>query len=52
MNFSKVKPRKCKKCGRDEGCHKSKTMHCPIGLRHRVVGYTSFHCTDTFTPKP
>jgi len=33
---------KCKNCGKSKGDHKAETLNCPIGRKHRVLGYTSF----------
>jgi hypothetical protein len=42
---------KCAHCGKTRGNHNAMTKACPLGQKHRTVGYTAFHPTKTFTPK-
>ncbi len=43
---------KCMHCGKVRGDHRAKTFQCPMGIRHRTLGYTTYHPTNVFTPKP
>lgn len=43
--------RKCKNCGKPGYLHNTVTKACPIGKRHRTVGYTQYHAVNKFEPK-
>lgn len=43
---------KCQWCGKPEEHHLAKSQACPIGKKHRTLGYTAYHRTQWFTPKP
>jgi hypothetical protein len=42
---------KCIYCGKIEGHHKAATYNCPMGTKHRSLGYTSYNKEHTFTKK-
>ena len=50
LNFGKIKPIKCKNCGKEKGNHKATTLNCPFGMNTRI-GYTSFYLDKKFEPK-
>ncbi len=52
VNLNPPKPIKCVNCGRFKYDHLAKTYHCPVGSKHRTFGFTSFHKTDVYEPKP
>jgi len=52
MDFlSEYKDPKCKYCGKKKSDHLAKTANCPIGSKHKSVGYTSYHKSQTFKSK-
>lgn len=51
LDFSKKPQSKCRHCGKERGYHKATTLHCPTGMRHRVLNYCRFHSTQTYEPK-
>lgn len=42
---------KCQFCGKPKGDHTGKTGRCPIGSKHRTLGYTQFHQHSFYVPK-
>lgn len=42
----------CELCKKISGDHNGITKACPIGRKHRNLGYTQYHNNDVFTPKP
>jgi len=42
---------KCRHCGRKRNEHLAQTLHCPSGNKHRVLGFTSYHRSETYEPK-
>mgnify|MGYP001568286952 CR=1 FL=1 len=50
---SPIKPRpKCKNCGKDDNQHKAVTRECPLGTKHRTLGYSSYGRTVFEAKKP
>ncbi len=43
---------KCSHCGKWRSDHNAMTKACPIGSKHRTVGYTQYHTTQVFSPNP
>jgi hypothetical protein len=43
---------KCKHCKKKRGDHKAHTLHCPVGRKGRIMGYTQFDLVRTFEPDP
>ena len=41
---------KCFVCGRPRGDHKARTLNCPVGTKHRTMGY-SFYGITVYIPK-
>lgn len=39
---------KCVWCGRKKGEHRARTMNCPMGKKHRILGFTDFNPTEKF----
>lgn len=42
---------KCEFCKKSKDEHNAKTLACPIGQKHRVLGYTQYNKTNVYTPK-
>ena len=42
---------KCRYCGRRRDEHLAQTLHCPLGHKHRILGFTSYHRSQTYEPK-
>jgi hypothetical protein len=52
LNFDETKPQpKCVSCGKPKNEHQSKTTACPIGSKHRVLGYTQYSGVSFFAEK-
>ena len=51
LNFDKPKKSRCVHCLKPKAVHKANTLNCPQGMKHRVIGYTRFHPTQTFEEK-
>lgn len=47
-----VRKVRCIHCNKERIDHKGNTFNCPIGSKHRTVGYAQFHKERTFSPKP
>lgn len=43
--------RKCKHCGKRKGEHNAVDMACPVGMKRRTVGYTSYSAETKFEAK-
>jgi hypothetical protein len=41
---------KCKHCGKPKGEHLANGLKCPLGSKHRILSYTSYHKTKHFEP--
>ncbi len=41
---------KCAVCGRMAVEHTAVGRHCPVGAKHRTLGYTQFNHRTVFTP--
>lgn len=39
---------KCVNCGKPEAHHNARGKYCPIGQRHRTMGYTQYSHTMTY----
>lgn len=48
--FKKTRLRKCKHCGKSEGNHDARHQRCPLGAKHRTLGYTQFCADQWFAP--
>ena len=44
-------PPKCALCKRERGDHQAKTLCCPLGQRHRTLGFTTFDPDQSYTEK-
>lgn len=42
----------CKNCGKPENDHQSSTKDCPVGKKHRTLGYSQFSTQTKFEEKP
>lgn len=42
---------KCARCGHKRGDHQADTRCCPMGTKHRTVGFTCYNPGQTFSPK-
>jgi hypothetical protein len=42
---------KCAICGKPKSSHNYYDRGCPIGVKHRTLGYTQFSSKTKFTPK-
>ena len=42
---------KCAICGKPKSSHNYYDRGCPIGVKHRTLGYTQFSKRDSFTLK-
>lgn len=40
----------CRRCKKLRGDHTAGDQMCPIGQKHRVLGYCQFHSKDRFQP--
>lgn len=42
----------CVRCGKPAGNHRASDLACPVGRKHRAVGYTEYsdHCRLTLPP--
>ncbi len=38
----------CKNCGKTAMLHRAKDQACPLGSRHRALGYTSYYREQFF----
>lgn len=45
-----IKDNRCKKCNKQRGDHKAKTLECPTGTRTRI-GYLDYVPNQVFEPK-
>jgi len=43
---------RCKHCGKLLADHNGKTRACPLGEKHRTIGYTQYSAKTVFEPKP
>jgi hypothetical protein len=46
-----IRIKKCAHCGKPKGDHQARGYHCPIGFKHRTLGYNMYHATKVFTEK-
>lgn len=42
---------KCANCGKPRDQHNALTKACPIGRKHRTIGYTQYSARQAFRPK-
>lgn len=42
---------KCANCGKRKGVHRSKDLACPLGSRHKTIGYTQFYNNQFYKPR-
>ena len=48
LNFEPQPIIRCKNCGKPKDHHNATTKGCPIGKKHRTLGYTAFSETKFF----
>lgn len=51
INLNPSPPPKCAVCGKPRSNHRAHTFQCPLGRKHRVMGYTDYHATNVFVEK-
>lgn len=42
---------KCKNCGKPRYNHRASDKACPVGRKHRSLGYTSYNHSSVYEPK-
>ena len=42
---------KCAHCKKRRGEHQARTLACPVGTKHRTVGWTSYSVTKVYEPR-